>query len=177
MPVWRLHGRPRRIPMSSPLLSLVSVTTPLRGNPPSRDVAHPVALAARRSALLGSVRRGSLIEQLAEELEADGNVPEMKKPPADQGPQTGTGGKCRTRRVPSWNLTRWADRPPTAGRSISSRSGRRSSFARMDRVSPLRMSAFSGEPAIFSGMVAIRHGGTVRRLAPGRVAYAVSTGR
>ena len=40
-----------------------------------------------------------------------------------------------------------------------------------------RMSAFSGESAIFSGMVAIRHGGTVRRLAPGRVAYAVSTGR
>jgi hypothetical protein len=40
-----------------------------------------------------------------------------------------------------------------------------------------RMTAFSGEPAIFQNMVCIRHGGTVRRLAPGRVAYALSTGR
>ena len=38
-----------------------------------------------------------------------------------------------------------------------------------------RMSAFSGEPAIFSGMVAIRHGGVTRRLAAPRVAYAIQT--
>ena len=38
-----------------------------------------------------------------------------------------------------------------------------------------RMSAFSGEPAVFQNMVCIRHDGVTRRLAAPRVAYAIQT--
>ena len=39
-----------------------------------------------------------------------------------------------------------------------------------------RMSAFSGEPAVFQNMVAFRHDGVTRRIAAPRVAYALSVG-